>query len=43
MPVGERNPKINFADTKLWGTVTKLNSNEKTSGVTNWHKKGSVK
>ena len=43
MPVGERNPKINFADTKLWGTVTKLNSNEKTSGVTNWHKKEAVK
>ena len=43
MPVGERNPKINFADTKLWGTVTKLNRNEKTSGVTNWNKKEAVK
>ena len=43
MPVGERNPKINFADTKLWGTVTKLNRNEKTSGVINWHKKEAVK
>ena len=43
MPVGERNPKVNFAKAKLWGTVTKLNSNEKTSGVTNWHKKEAVK
>lgn len=43
MPVGKRNPKINFANAKLWGTVSKLNTNEKKSGVTNWHKKGAVK
>lgn len=43
MPVGKRNPKINFADAKLWGTVSKLNTNEKTSGVTDWSKKGAVK
>lgn len=43
MPVGNRNPKINFADAKLWGTVSHLNKNEKTSGVTNWKKKGAVK
>ena len=43
MPVGKRNPKINFADAKLWGTVTNLNSNEKTSGVIDWSKKGAVK
>lgn len=42
-PVGQRNPKINFADAKLWGTVSHLNKNEKTSGVTNWKKKGAVK
>lgn len=43
MPVGKRNPKVNFADAKLWGTVSKLNTNEKKSGVTNWKKKGAVK
>ena len=43
MPVGKRNPKVNFADAKLWGTVSKLNKNEKKSGVTNWKKKGAVK
>lgn len=43
MPLGERNPAVDFQKTKLWGTVSHLNKNEKTSGVTNWHKKGSVK
>lgn len=43
MSVGVRKSKVNLAKAKLWGTVTKLNSNKKTLGVTNWKKKGAVK
>lgn len=47
MPVGRKKTGVGFATAnkngELWGTVTKLNSNEKTSGVTNWHKKEAVK
>lgn len=47
MPVGRKKTGVGFATANkngdLWGTVTKLNSNEKTSGVTNWHTKEAVK
>lgn len=43
MPVGERNPAVDFSKTMLWGTVTKLNKNAKKSGVIDWNKKGGVK
>lgn len=43
MPLGERNPAVDFSKTKLWGTVTNLNKNSKTSGVIDWKKKGAVK
>lgn len=47
MPVGRKKTGVGFATAnnngELWGTVTKLNSNEKKSGVTNWHKKEAVK
>lgn len=46
-PIGRKLTGIGFAtankNKQLWGTVTKLNSNEKTSGVTNWNKKEAVK
>jgi N-acetylmuramoyl-L-alanine amidase CwlA len=47
MPVGKKKTGETFEEAikngSLWGKVTKLNTNEKTSGVTNWHKKESVK
>ena len=47
MPIGKRDGKNTLMQAnskgKLWGKITKLNNNEKTSGVTNWHKKGAVK
>ena len=47
MPVGRKQTGVTFRQAnnkkQLWGTVTKLNSNEKTSGVKNWKVKGSVK
>ena len=46
-PIGRKLTGVGFSTANkkkdLWGTVTKLNSNEKTSGVTNWNKKEAVK
>ena len=46
-PIGKKKSGVGFATAnkrkELWGTVTKLNSNEKTSGVTNWKKYQAVK
>lgn len=45
-PVGEKLTGVGFAtankNKSLWGTVTKLNSNEDKSGVLNWNKKEAV-
>jgi len=47
MPVGRKKTGVGFAtankNNELWGKVTKLNTDEKKSGVTNWHKKEAVK
>lgn len=46
-PIGRKLTGVGFATANknkdLWGTVTKLNSNESKSGVKNWHVKESVK
>lgn len=46
-PVGRKLAGVTFEqaieNNQLWGNVSKLNTNESESGVTNWHKKGSVK
>lgn len=47
MPFGEKRTGVGFSTAnrkkQLWGTVTKLNSNESKSGVTNWKKYQAVK
>lgn len=46
-PIGKKKNGIGFASAnkrkELWGTVTKLNTNESKSGVTNWKKYQAVK
>lgn len=46
-PIGKKKNGVGFATAnkrkELWGTVTKLNTNESKSGVTNWKKYQAVK
>src|SRR5699024_4403188 len=46
-PIGKKKSGVVFATAnkrkELWGTVTKLNTNESKSGVTNWKKYQAVK
>ena len=42
VPLGVRNPAVEFSKAKLWGKITKL-SMKKDSKVLDWHKKNAIK